>query len=427
MRATSTPGPFGGYAHGWHGVTLSGHYLVECLIQEFHRQEDTLVLLLQGTFGQALRADHTRKVARKVVLASSTMSSYAVMNENWMILSWVMLQTEGDRSLQPMYEGLSCRRTSADIPKAKYQWVDRDCCAAFKISNPGPQEHLHWDCWKTTEDLLAEATLGALHNTSASLSKFNSFIVCNASPEIVCQSTIHCTILSRLLEAQWVTVRVELPAVFDPALIWELNAACQRVTGVPKYPTLHISNRDTGERFGLTLQTQHNTSAAVTVETQLHSSAQDEVHDISAAVAGTDSQETSDGTAQYNPVGAVPILHFQPPIPASATAKEESHPLMDTVMTLFLVIRPCPCCLCRDSRPSPNPQKDDVFLRPGEQLPALKMALRSSGSGARLLSLTEILSPATEDKGMAKELTWMEYQQSDFFEAERDRWVSEKS
>ena len=53
------------------------------------------------------------------------MSSYAVMNENWMILSWVMLQTEGDRSLEHMYVGLSCRYTSADIPKAKYQWVDR--------------------------------------------------------------------------------------------------------------------------------------------------------------------------------------------------------------------------------------------------------------------------------------------------------------
>ena len=41
-------------------------------------------------------------------------------------------------------------------------------------------------------------------------------------------------------------------------------------------------------------------------------------------------QETSDGTAQYSPVGAVPILHFQPLMPASATAKEESHSLMDT-------------------------------------------------------------------------------------------------
>ncbi|CAL8314419.1 unnamed protein product [Gadus morhua 'NCC'] len=101
------------------------------------------------------------------------MSSYAVMKGNWMILSWVMLQSKGDRSLEHM-----------------------DCCAAFRISNPGPQKHLHWDCWKTTEDLVAEATSGALHNTSASLSKFNSFIVCNAFPEIVCQSTIHCTALS---------------------------------------------------------------------------------------------------------------------------------------------------------------------------------------------------------------------------------------
>ena len=41
-------------------------------------------------------------------------------------------------------------------------------------------------------------------------------------------------------------------------------------------------------------------------------------------------QETSDGTVQDNPVGAVPILSFQPPMPASATAKEEPHPLMDT-------------------------------------------------------------------------------------------------
>ena len=47
-------------------------------------------------------------------------------------------------------------------------------------------------------------------------------------------------------------------------------------------------------------------------------------------------------------------------------------------LTLFLVIRPCPCCLCRDGRASPKPLKDDVFLRPGEQLPSLKMALRSS-------------------------------------------------
>ncbi len=39
---------------------------------------------------------------------------------------------------------------------------------------------------------------------------------------------------------------VGLPGVFDPILTIELNRA-----GQPKYPALHISSRDTGERFGL--------------------------------------------------------------------------------------------------------------------------------------------------------------------------------
>ncbi|XP_056126700.1 uncharacterized protein LOC130104238 [Rhinichthys klamathensis goyatoka] len=44
---------------------------------------------------------------------------------------------------------------------------------------------------------------------------------------------------------------VILPAVFDPALMMELNSASKRVTGQEKYPALHRSDRDTGERFGL--------------------------------------------------------------------------------------------------------------------------------------------------------------------------------
>lgn len=44
---------------------------------------------------------------------------------------------------------------------------------------------------------------------------------------------------------------VILPAVFDPALMVELNSTSKRVTGEEKYPTLHLSDRDTGERFGL--------------------------------------------------------------------------------------------------------------------------------------------------------------------------------
>ena len=44
---------------------------------------------------------------------------------------------------------------------------------------------------------------------------------------------------------------VELPGVFDPQLIADLNTSSLRVTGKAKYPTLQITNRDTGERFGL--------------------------------------------------------------------------------------------------------------------------------------------------------------------------------
>lgn len=44
---------------------------------------------------------------------------------------------------------------------------------------------------------------------------------------------------------------VILPPVFDPVLITELNSASKRVTGKEKYPALHLSDRDTGEKFGL--------------------------------------------------------------------------------------------------------------------------------------------------------------------------------
>ena len=121
------PPPFGEYedSDGWNGVSVSPEYLIDCLLHEYQRQEDVIQKLLQGTFGQALRSDHTRKLARKVTFTSGTMSSYAVMNENWMILSWVMVHSEADKSLEPLYKGLGDRYTMAGVEKAQYQWVDR--------------------------------------------------------------------------------------------------------------------------------------------------------------------------------------------------------------------------------------------------------------------------------------------------------------
>ncbi|XP_034146737.1 uncharacterized protein LOC114838526 isoform X2 [Esox lucius] len=178
LRRDSTPAAFGGYedTDGWCGMSVSSYYLTDCLLQEFQRQEPSITQLLQGTFGQVLRSDHTRKIARKVTLTSGTMSSYAVMNENWMIISWVMVQSESERSLEPMYEGLATRYTAAGIEKANYHWVDRDCCAAFRVQNSHPAEHLLREAWRTTEATVAEVTSGDLTNICASRSKFNEFI-----------------------------------------------------------------------------------------------------------------------------------------------------------------------------------------------------------------------------------------------------------
>ncbi len=98
---------------------------------------------------------------------------------------------------------------------------------------------------------------------------------------------------------------VELPAVFDPLLIAELNTSSLKVTGKATYPSLQVSNRDTGERFGLEYvepgcrpvglnwdknKAQQNISAAITMETQQQASVQHETHHCPAAVVGTDSQ-----------------------------------------------------------------------------------------------------------------------------------------
>lgn len=173
------PRDFGSYEDrsGWGGVSVSGHYLTDCLLEEFRRQEPALTLLLQGTFGQLFRSDHTRKVARKVALSSGVMSSYAIMNENWMIVSWAMVQSETEKSLEPLYRGLATRYADAGIEKAGYHWMDRDCCAPFRIPESIPGEHLTWDAWKTTPSIVAWATSGPQENSCASRLYFNHDVV----------------------------------------------------------------------------------------------------------------------------------------------------------------------------------------------------------------------------------------------------------
>lgn len=53
------------------------------------------------------------------------MSSYAIMNENWLMVFWVMVQSETERSLEPMYKGLAKRYGDAGMEKAGFHWMDR--------------------------------------------------------------------------------------------------------------------------------------------------------------------------------------------------------------------------------------------------------------------------------------------------------------
>ncbi|KAJ3583296.1 hypothetical protein NHX12_028160 [Muraenolepis orangiensis] len=54
--------------------------------------------------------------------------------------------------------------------------MDRDCCAPFHIPNCIPDEHLHWDAWKSSPLIVARATSGSLANTCASRAHLNTNI-----------------------------------------------------------------------------------------------------------------------------------------------------------------------------------------------------------------------------------------------------------
>ncbi|XP_027128246.1 uncharacterized protein LOC113744093 [Larimichthys crocea] len=127
VRKDVMPQSFGSYddADGWCGVSVSAHYLTDCLIDEYQRQQSAITLLMQGTFGQVLRSDHTRKVARKVTLSSGTMS--------------------------------------------------RDCVRHSEFRT-FTGEHTKWDA-ETTDSIVAEATAGTLENTCASRTQYNANIV----------------------------------------------------------------------------------------------------------------------------------------------------------------------------------------------------------------------------------------------------------
>ncbi|XP_065819464.1 uncharacterized protein [Labrus bergylta] len=626
LRPTDTPAPFGGYSDpdGWCGVSISAHYLVDCVVSEY-QQEQLLTLLLQGTFEQALRSDHTCKVARKVVLSSGTMSSYATMNGNWMILSWVLLQSECDRSLHPMYEGLSHCYTAAGVEKVKFQWVDRDCFAAFKVLDSKAQEHLLWDSWRTTE-----ATSGNLVNTCASRSKFNKDItikldLCHCmqhlTRECVSEHYSSCTapfsssclqhfllwtrvtynssrtrttsvgslllipprehcrtkmpqsreLLQRVEDvmyhfhlakdtndvqlfkasmlkewriqrvhilrgclsdpevgegilyryggtlqlnytkgqgaavpvwipvrgtsqqegfhfhqAQWVTgnrvsselfqaqamtgvVRwnfqrlvdlklpgVELPAVFDPLLLAQLNTASVHVTGKAKYPAMQVSNRDTGERFGLQyvepgcrpifLYTGGVEKIVTEImEKQQQQQKQKKMTRNCLACGQPKSRYLGDGSSihffyqtpivkyfycstkvfktyeheglknprmSFEDFAATPF--FEQELDAAKQRGAEWRKVVEERAKRISTVQLPTGCLCRFCHQP---------LKQGPSSPHIHTSF--PGVLGKYIYCPSRVFSLYRAQGMVKEMTWVEFQQSGFYDTERDRWVTE--
>ncbi|KAB5539725.1 hypothetical protein PHYPO_G00092450 [Pangasianodon hypophthalmus] len=113
LRKDDTPALFGGYedTDGLRGVSVTAHYLVECLFQEYQRQEAALTQVLQGTFGQA----KYQWVDRTAVLLSELwtqhlMSTCSGMPGGPLKLSW-------QRLLQGNLKNLcaSCLKYNEDI------------------------------------------------------------------------------------------------------------------------------------------------------------------------------------------------------------------------------------------------------------------------------------------------------------------------
>ncbi|XP_056275125.1 uncharacterized protein LOC130196785 isoform X1 [Pseudoliparis swirei] len=115
---------------------------------------------------------------------------------------------------------------------------------------------------------------------------------------------------------------VHLPAVFDPALVAQLNAASERVLGQMKYPAFHLSSTDTGEKFGL--QYVEPGCRPVPVDWDKHRTKSD-----SAPPALNPPPQSSVPTAQSSSLFMAPQKLFQfPPRPPvdSAAVKPDVTP-----------------------------------------------------------------------------------------------------
>ncbi|TWW62911.1 hypothetical protein D4764_04G0015580 [Takifugu flavidus] len=217
VRMEDRPRAFGSYEdqEGWGGVSVSGFYLTDCLLDEFKRQQPSLTKLLQGTLGQVFRSDHTRKMARK--------------------------------------QGMAQRYSHAGVEKAGYHWMDSDPELSEGIMDrDGGTLQLNHVAGEGAKVPVWIPVRGTSQQEGYHFQQAQWVTGTQVSPELF-QAQAMTGVVRWNFQRPVDTKKpgAVLPAVFDPASMWELNSASMAVTGQDKCPAFRLSDRDTGERFGL--------------------------------------------------------------------------------------------------------------------------------------------------------------------------------
>ncbi|TWW54674.1 hypothetical protein D4764_0157280 [Takifugu flavidus] len=217
VRMEDRPRAFGSYEdqEGWGGVSVSGFYLTDCLLDEFKHQQPSLTKLLQGTLGQVFMWDHTRKMARK--------------------------------------QGMAQRYSHAGVEKAGYHWMDSDPELSEGIMyRDGGTLQLNHVAGEGAKVPVWIPVRGTSQQEGYHFQQAQWVTGTQVSPELFQAQAM--TGVVRWNFQRPVDMKkpgAVLPAVFDPASMWELNSASMAVTGQDKCPAFRLSDRDAGERFGL--------------------------------------------------------------------------------------------------------------------------------------------------------------------------------
>ncbi|TWW54810.1 hypothetical protein D4764_0268590, partial [Takifugu flavidus] len=185
---------------GWGGVSVSGFYLTDCLLDEFKRQQPSLTKLLQGTLGQVFRSDHTRKMARK--------------------------------------QGMAQRYSHAGVGKAGYHWMDSDPELSEGIMDrDGGTLQLNHVAGEGAKVPVWIPVRGTSQQEGYHFQQAQWVTGTQVSPELFQAQAM--TGVVRWNFQRPVDMKkpgAVLPAVFDPASMWELNSASMAVTGQDKCP-----------------------------------------------------------------------------------------------------------------------------------------------------------------------------------------------